>query len=62
MLTCVRPEASNKSPGTLKKRRLHTINFVDTTLRDGEQAAGVDFATQEKLKIARMLDEIAFPK
>ncbi|NPV92504.1 MAG: homocitrate synthase [Firmicutes bacterium] len=34
------------------------IKIVDTTLRDGEQTAGVVFANQEKLRIARYLDEI----
>ncbi|MDW7675946.1 MAG: homoaconitate hydratase, partial [Bacillota bacterium] len=34
------------------------IEIVDTTLRDGEQTAGVVFANKEKLRIARMLDEI----
>lgn len=34
------------------------INIVDTTLRDGEQTAGVVFANEEKIKIAKYLGEI----
>lgn len=34
------------------------IIFVDSTLRDGEETAGVVFALREKVQIAKILDEI----
>ena len=34
------------------------VMIVDTTLRDGEQTAGVVFANNEKVRIAKLLDEM----
>lgn len=39
----------------MKERKLH---IIDTTLRDGEQAPGVVFTTEEKYRISSMLDEL----
>jgi len=38
--------------------RSRTVRFYDTTLRDGEQTVGVVFSPQQKLEIARKLDEL----
>ncbi|MFQ7120644.1 MAG: hypothetical protein ACLRPW_12230 [Intestinibacter sp.] len=44
---CVKDKIKNKE-----------IKIVDTTLRDGEQTAGVAFANHEKIAIAQALSDI----
>jgi homocitrate synthase NifV len=41
---------------------MQEIRINDTTLRDGEQAAGVAFTAAEKIAIARFLDGIGIPE
>jgi len=38
------------------------INIIDTTLRNGEQTAGVVFSKHEKIRIAKLLDEVGIPE
>jgi homocitrate synthase NifV len=42
----------------LARMNQYPLVICDTTLRDGEQAAGIVFANLEKLRIAKLLDEI----
>ncbi len=46
-----RPEVRSAFPKT-------AVRFYDTTLRDGEQTVGVVLSPQQKLEIARKLDEL----
>jgi 2-isopropylmalate synthase len=42
----------------LKEKVMEKVIIFDTTLRDGEQAAGTSLNLQEKLEIARQLDKL----
>src|SRR5580704_4615841 len=42
--------------------RSRTVRFYDTTLRDGEQTVGVVFSPQQKLEIARKLDQLGIDR
>src|SRR6266851_2931615 len=46
-----RPEIRSAFPA-------RTVHFYDTTLRDGEQTVGVVLSPEQKLEIARKLDEL----
>ncbi len=42
----------------IAKLSMSDLNICDTTLRDGEQAAGIVFANLEQIRIAKLLDEL----
>ena len=42
----------------MQDKEKNPVVIDDTTLRDGEQTAGVVFNLEEKIRIARMLDEV----
>ncbi|RLI14670.1 MAG: homoaconitate hydratase [Candidatus Hecatellales archaeon] len=46
------------NPYTSDKLLTRTIRIDDTTLRDGHQTPGVTFTVEDKIEIAKMLDEI----
>jgi isopropylmalate/homocitrate/citramalate synthase len=50
-----RPEIRSAFPRT-------KVRFYDTTLRDGEQTVGVVLSSQQKLEIARKLDELGISR
>src|SRR5437868_6695587 len=50
-----RPEVRGDFPRSM-------VRFYDTTLRDGEQTVGVILSPQQKLEIARTLDEMGISR
>jgi methanogen homocitrate synthase len=52
------PEYSRNTLMDFIKLKPKDIEICDVTLRDGEQAAGIAFTEQEKIDIARKLDDV----
>ena len=53
--------------GTINQQALepqsrHTVGLYDTTLRDGEQTVGVVLSPEDKLELARGLDELGIER
>ena len=44
----------------MSKPSSNLVHLYDTTLRDGTQGEGINFSTDDKVRIARLLDEIGF--
>ncbi|MCK4614133.1 MAG: homoaconitate hydratase [Thermoplasmata archaeon] len=49
-------------PSIYNTLRLNKVVVYDSTLRDGEQMPGVAFTGEQKVRIARTLDEIGLPQ
>jgi isopropylmalate/homocitrate/citramalate synthase len=53
----------NTIPEVLKNSKLSdSIVIYDSTLRDGEQMPGISYSQEQKVKIAKKLDEIGIPE
>lgn len=54
----------NLKPEVLQDNTLSSLspNLYDTTLRDGEQTAGVSYTRDEKIEIAKLLDEVGIKR
>ncbi len=50
--------AENAAKSTIKNTAENTIEVYDTTLRDGTQGENVSLSVDDKLKVARLLDEL----
>src|SRR3954471_24582823 len=48
----------DQSAGSRMMEAAKKIEVYDTTLRDGTQGQGINFSVQDKLRIARALDEL----
>src|SRR3990172_5014786 len=42
----------------MAKQKPHTVTLYDTTLRDGTQAEDISFSVEDKVRIARALDNL----